>query len=259
MPYANNQGVRIYYEIEGEGPPLVLVHGLGVSIDHWRQVGYVEALKNDYRLILVDARGHGSSDKPHDPAAYSLELMATDIVALLDGLHTARAHFLGYSFGGWIGWGIAEHAPERFHSLIVGGAAPPREVLPEEPKSFLNLFQKGMDAWLSEVEPMWGSRWTPEVMAMGRANDLDALIALVSADDRVRGRDFEDILPTVMIPCLLYVGVDDGSYAGAKKASEAIPNATFVSFPGLNHVEALYRLDLVLPHVRRFLAQVGEC
>ena len=258
MPYANNQGIRIYYETEGEGPPLVLMHGTGGSIDHWRQIGYVEALKNDYRLILVDARGHGSSDKPHDPAAYSLELMATDIVAVLDDLSISKAHYLGYSMGGLIGWGIAKHAPERLHSLIVGGEEPPREVLPEEPNFFLNLFQKGMDAWLSEVEPMWGSRWTPEVMAMGQANDLDALIALVSADDWDSGLDFEDILPSVMIPCLLYVGVDDDSYAGAKKASEVMPNATFVSFPGLNHIEALYRLELVLPHIRRFLAEVGE-
>ena len=55
MPYANNQGIRIHYQVEGEGPPLVLVHGLNLSLDWWRLKGYVEALKNDYQLVLIDA------------------------------------------------------------------------------------------------------------------------------------------------------------------------------------------------------------
>ena len=70
MPCANNEGVRIYYEVEGQGPPLVLMHGITDSLEVFRLVGYVEALKSDYRLILIDARGHGASDKPHDSDAY---------------------------------------------------------------------------------------------------------------------------------------------------------------------------------------------
>ena len=70
MPYVSNQGVRIYYEIEGSGPPIVLAHGISGSLEDWREVGWVESLRDRYRLILVDARGHGRSDKPHDPGAY---------------------------------------------------------------------------------------------------------------------------------------------------------------------------------------------
>jgi len=65
MPYANNQGIRIRYEVEGTGPPLVLQHGSFGSGADWRDFGYTSALSNDHQLILVDARGHGASDKPH--------------------------------------------------------------------------------------------------------------------------------------------------------------------------------------------------
>ncbi len=69
MPYADNEGVRIFYEVVGDGPPLVLQHGMMMSLRRWSMAGYVDALKSKYRLILIDARGHGQSDKPHDPAA----------------------------------------------------------------------------------------------------------------------------------------------------------------------------------------------
>jgi pimeloyl-ACP methyl ester carboxylesterase len=119
MPYCDNEGVSIYYEVEGEGPPLVLLHGLSGSLELWRDAGYVEALKDDYQIILIDARGHGKSDKPHDPEAYRLDLMVADVVAVLDDLQLGKAHFLGFSMGGLIGWGIAKHTPERFHSLLI--------------------------------------------------------------------------------------------------------------------------------------------
>jgi len=61
-------------------------------------------LKDDYQLILIDARGHGASDKPHDPEAYRTETMVADVVSVLNDLNIEKAHFLGYSMGGQIGW-----------------------------------------------------------------------------------------------------------------------------------------------------------
>jgi pimeloyl-ACP methyl ester carboxylesterase len=78
----------------------------------------------------------------------------------------------------------------------------------------------------------FGPRWTPELEAVCRANDLDALAALASA----QWPSVEDILPTVTVPCLIFVGEDDSSYAGAKRAAEIMPNATFVGLPGLDHI-----------------------
>ncbi len=68
MPYVDNNGTRIHYHVEGEGQPLVLQHGFTSSIKNWYANGYVEQLAKEYQLIMVDARGHGNSDKPHDTA-----------------------------------------------------------------------------------------------------------------------------------------------------------------------------------------------
>src|SRR5262249_17474553 len=124
MPYAHNQGVRIHYQTEGAGPPLVLQHGFTDSVESWYELGYVEALQNAYRLILVDARGHGASDKPHDPTAYAHKHHVEDILAVLDDLTIPTAHFLGYSMGGRIGFALATYAPTHFTSLLIGGANP---------------------------------------------------------------------------------------------------------------------------------------
>jgi pimeloyl-ACP methyl ester carboxylesterase len=260
MPYADNQGIRIHYQVEGKGPPLVLQHGLCGSLEMWRQedYDYVKALKNDHQIVLIDARGHGASDKPHDPQAYKMASMVADVIAVLDDLKISKAHFLGYSMGGRIGWGIAKYAPERFHSLIIGGSGPPYESDPEEPSFFRDLFKKEMDAVSATMETIFGSRWTPSIQAIIRSSDLDALIALTSAGDWISGLPgFEDVLSAVTVPCLLFVGEKDPSYPHAQKASEVLPNATFVSFPDLDHIEAVWRIDLVLPHIRKFLAEVS--
>ena len=154
MPYADHQGTRIHYQVEGEGPPLVLQHGFTGNLKRWYSFGYVDALKADYRLILVDARGHGASDKSHDPAAYALPLRVGDVLAVLDALKIDRAHYWGYSMGGWIGFGMAKYAAQRVHSLVIGGAHPYETRLPassrldgSDPEAFLAaLFARlGMD------------------------------------------------------------------------------------------------------------------
>ena len=67
MPYVDNDGVKIHYHVEGNGPDIVMQHGLTNSMQNWYAYGFVEELKKSNRLILIDARGHGKSDKPHDP------------------------------------------------------------------------------------------------------------------------------------------------------------------------------------------------
>ena len=124
MPYVTNEGIRIHYEIDGDGPPLVLQHGFTQKVKSWEMAGYVDALKPHYRLIRVDARGHGDSDKPHDPTAYTLYRHVNDVVAVLDVLNLRTAHFWGYSMGGWIGFGMAKYAPRRVDALMIGGAQP---------------------------------------------------------------------------------------------------------------------------------------
>ncbi len=252
MPYANNSGVRIHYQVEGEGPALALQHGFGDSLEGWYELGYVDALRPRYRLILLDARGHGASDKPHDPDAYALHQMVGDNVAVLDALDIRHASFWGYSMGGWIGFGIAKYAPDRFQTLILGGAQPyggSREFLRQ---TIQRGIAQGREACITGLEETLGSL-SAGYKARLQTADLEAFLAL--AQDRP---NLEDVLPTMTRPCLLYVGEADATYARIKQCAAQIPNVTFVSFPGLNHSEAIIRSDLVLPEVIKFLNTVNR-
>ncbi len=252
MPYANDSGVRIHYQVEGEGPVLVLQHGFGDSVESWYELGYVDALKRHYRLILMDARGHGASDKPHDPEAYALHRRVGDIVAVLDTLGTRHVSFWGYSMGAWIGFGIAKYAPERFQAMILGGSHPYARSMEELRQLIRSGIAQGREAFITGLEEFFGpGSLTPADKARHQRADLEALLAL--AQDRP---PIEDVLPTMTRPCLLYVGEADAIFANVKQCAAQIPNVTFISLPGLNHAEAFSRSDLVLPGVHKFLTSV---
>ena len=254
MPYANNHSVRIHYQVEGEGPPLVLQHGFTSSLQSWYAYGYVAALQPHYRLILIDARGHGQSDKLYDPQAYALQHRVEDVLAVLDALQVDNAHYLGYSMGGRIGFGIAKYHPERFFSLIIGGMHP-YESSTESAEARITLLQQGMAAYAADAETHQGPM-APERKARLLANDPEALIASIQAP---RGlSDIEQLLLDLTLPCLLYVGEADSFYPGAQEGVKYMPNARLVSFPGLNHSQTSQASRLVVPHVMQFLREVAQ-
>lgn len=261
MPYANNRGVKIYYEVEGDGPPLMILHGMTNNLNDFLKDGYyADAFKDDYQVILIDARGHGASDKPHDPQAYQLEFMSRDALAVLDDLGIRKTHIFGYSMGGWTGLGIAKVAPDRVNSLIIGGYALPLGWKPEEKAALLDIFKQGMDGVLTTFRTMFGEEWSPESQAAFKSNDLDALIALMSSQNFMDIPGYDDFLPNLNIPSLFFVGENNWEYYSAPQTVKLMPNAKLVNFPGLNHVEACNRIDLVLPHITKFLeALIPEC
>ena len=251
MPYATNGDIRIHYTTEGEGPPLVLHHWSFATLDDWYDWGYVSALKGDYRLILLDARGHGSSDKSHDPEAYALEHRVNDVVAVLDDLGLAKAHFFGYSMGGWVGFGVAAHAPRRFHSVVIGGQHPYEQSLQELRDLLQHGVEGGPEVFISVWEENFGSL-APEQKERMRRVDFEALLAV--AHDR---SSLESVLPNMTVPCLLIVGGLDLAYPAAQKCAQQMPDAKFITVPGVDHIEGLRRCDLLLPHVTQFLKIVG--
>ena len=108
MPYVNNNGVKIHYEVDGQGPPIVLIHGLMGRLENWRDLGYNDELKKDYTLVMLDARGHGASDKPLTPGSYQPRRFAEDVLVIMDKLKIEKAHYFGYSMAAKIGFfGIA--------------------------------------------------------------------------------------------------------------------------------------------------------
>ena len=232
MPYVNNSDVRIHYHVEGAGPDLILQHGLTNSMENWYAYGFVEELKKSYRLILVDARGHGKSDKPHDPSLYDLKLRVGDIIAVMDALGVDKAHYMGYSMGGRIGFGLIMYELDRFNSLIIGGMSadtPNTDIPPEERIKTLKL---GMESYVADAEEKEGPI---ETLRRERLLDNDAE-ALIAATIAPRGTDgVEQLLHDVDIPCLLYCGDQDGYFEAAQKSAGLIPTAIFVDIPGLNH------------------------
>ncbi|MDP2968607.1 MAG: alpha/beta hydrolase, partial [Deltaproteobacteria bacterium] len=144
MTYVDNRGVKIHYEVEGKGQPILQYHGAFQRVESWTDSGFVDAFKGSYKLIMMDVRGHGLSDKPHKPEAYRMKLLVSDAVAVLDDLSYDKAHFLGFSSGGYVGFGIMRYAPHRFNSLIIGGAQPFDEEMELDARridNWLNLFK----------------------------------------------------------------------------------------------------------------------
>ena len=121
MPYFENDGIKIYYEIEGEGPPVIMIHGFASSIEgNWKTTNWIEELKSNYRIILLDCRGHGKSDKPHDESLYG-QKMTEDVIKLMEHLSIEKANIFGYSMGAYITFRLLLTKHEHVISGILGG------------------------------------------------------------------------------------------------------------------------------------------
>ena len=255
MPRVANNGTSIHYKIEGSGPPLVLMHGITDSSDVFYERGYVAALKPKYCLVLIDARGHGQSDKPHDPQSYVPEKCASDVVAVLDDLGLKTATYWGYSMGGRYGFALAQHALDRVACFVLGGASAGGErAYPSEPGNedpLMTAFRGGPDT----IIKVWGAEWmTPPLRERLLANDTDALIACLQGL-RLNTEGFADAVGRIAVPTLIYAGSADPIHDPARRTASEIPGAHFVSLPGLTHPAALCRSDIVLPVVEPFLAK----
>ena len=246
MPYVENQGVRIHYRVVGDGPPLVLQHGLVVNSTRWAHFGYVDALKADFRVILIDLRGHGASDKPHERAAYEWPINVMDVLAVLDALDLPRVTYWGYSWGGGIGFGLAQKAPERLAAIVIGGASAQSidlglrmsDVDGADPEAFVSAFENRII----------GERLPDETRAQLLNTDTQALAAAMQ-----NRPSHEEFLPLMSMPCLVYAGDKDQAFAKAQATARQIPHAVFVTLEGLNHAGAFIHSDRIVPHVTDFL------
>lgn len=247
MPFVDNHGVRIYYATIGNGPALLLHHGTTGSGADWIDLGYVDALKADHQLIILDSRGHGESDKPHDPSAYELSLRTSDVVSVLDNLGLQKVDYFGYSLGGWIGFGLARHAPTRLRSLIFGGSHP----YAEDMRPFRDRLPHDRDTFAKLVDQLHGTGLTPARRSRLLANDIDALRALTQ--DRASNAD---LLPSMTMPCLLFAGEVDPRLAQVRECARELQNATFFSLPECDHIGAMAHSDLVISHLMPFLSRV---
>ena len=251
MPYVDSNGVRIHYEVDGQGPPLDMVHGWNFSIADFYEYGWVQELRDSYELILIDPRGHGYSDKPHEVADYAPKLRAQDILAVMDALAISKACYLGVSMGGFTGFALLRYAPERIQAFLVGASHP----YPWKNEGDSILYTKlrgGMKAYLEwDIPNSPGLTVTDWFMCRRLANDPEALAACF----RSFGSSFEDVIPNNTIPCLFFAGSLDGSLPHIQRCVEEMPNSQLLVIPNRAHGE-LFRFTEPLSHIKKFLAEV---
>ena len=253
MPYIENNGTKLFYEVEGQGYPLFIHHGLSGHPDSWRAEGYVKTLAENNKLILLHARGHGRSDKPHNPEAYSMKNMVSDVTAVLDHLQIPKAHFYGYSMGGRVGLATGKYAPERVSSLIIGGSGLSEKDSKDEKEDLLSIIeyfdgeQESVTRYEEQGWPESVEGWKQEKMLN---SDYDAYRAYCNNHENIGLANF---LPTYSVPCLLYAGTEDQVHSKAKLCAEVMPCASFVSISGVDHGDGFDKSELVLPHVTKFL------
>ena len=235
----------IYYFEKGEGTPVIFLHGFTLDSRQWPE--QIEYFSQTHRVIVFDARGHGKSDKPHESDRYDLKSYAGDVVAVLDDLGVDSCHYLGFSMGGRIGFGLAHHWPDRVRSLVsMDGNPYPRDMTGTRAAS------ESLESWVPEMANI-----TPAHEARLLGNDPQALVAAAIAQHQV---DASEVLKRIAVPCLVLAsgpGESPEGFDRVKRCAEEISGSTYVCFEEFDHVDLLVRSDAVLPHIVPFLSSAS--
>jgi pimeloyl-ACP methyl ester carboxylesterase len=233
MPSFDSDGVEIAFIDEGEGEPLLLIHGFASNIAaNWMDPGWVRTLtQSGRRVIAYDNRGHGKSDKLYDPDVYGAPLMAEDGRRLLDHLDMTRADVLGYSMGARIAAFLTLAHPERVRSLILGGLGinMVRGVVGSGP------IAKALEA--PRIEDVTNDTARSfRAFAEQTKSDLKALAACIRGP---REKITPERLATIAVPTLIAVGSNDVIAGSGVELATLIPGAQFLDIPGRDHMRAV--------------------
>src|SRR6201990_2256949 len=233
MPSFHHGDVEIAYLDEGEGEPILLVHGFASTKNvNWAYPGWVSELKRlGRRVIALDNRGHGQSPKLYDPAQYEIAIMASDVFALMDRLDIARADIMGYSLGSRMTALLALEQPERLRSIILGGigigiitGGGPGE----------NVAEALEAPSLDDVTDPVGR--TFRAFADQTRSDRRALAAcLRGSPGLVTGKE----AAAIKVPVLIAVGTADEIAGSAPALGRIIPGAQLLDIPNRDHMRAV--------------------
>jgi pimeloyl-ACP methyl ester carboxylesterase len=233
MQSFSSDGVRIAFvdlpNAEGGGDPVVLVHGFASNhAVNWLNTSWATTLgRAGYRVIALDNRGHGASEKLYDPAAYASEVMADDVRRLMDHLAIDHAHVIGYSMGARITAHLALSDPERVRSAVLGGLG-------------IHLVE-GVGLPLGIADAMEApslADLTDPMQRMFRAfaeqtkSDLKALAACIRGSRQTLSR--EDVAH-ITVPTLVAVGTADTVAGSGPELAELLPNGRSLAIPGRDH------------------------
>lgn len=259
-------GINLYYEVAGEGPPLILLHGWGFSGAVWRPI--VEQLKVTHTLYILDLRGHGRSEKPE--ADYSLEVLAEDLRQFLDFLGLPKVTLIGWSMGGMIGIYFAAHYPQRVEKLglisstskliqaedFPYGAPPP--IVRRLDKQLTQNFDKAMEAFSRLI--IYGEDHLKEKRAELWAQMEDGVIAPPPHVARaclhtIETADLRGDLDKISMPTVIIHGALDHicPVGTAYFLNAHIPNSMLHIFPTAAHAPHLTHAEQVGTRLSQFL------
>jgi pimeloyl-ACP methyl ester carboxylesterase len=233
MPSFHNGAVEIAYLDEGEGDPIVLVHGFASSKNvNWVYPTWVSDLRKDgRRVIALDNRGHGESAKLYNPAQYSISAMAGDVIALMDHLGIARADVMGYSLGARIAAWLGLKQPARLRSAILGGIG----IAMVEGGGPGENVAKALEApTLEDVTDPAGR--TFRAFADQTRSDRLALAACLRGS---RGLMTREEAAAIAVPVLIAVGTADEVAGSAEALGRIIPGSEVLDIPNRDHMRAV--------------------
>ena len=247
--------MHIHVEVLGEGEPVVLVHGWGTDARrNWIDTGWADALAAVRRVVLLDVRGHGRSEKPTSPGAYGYRAMSEDVVQVMDELGLAAVDYVGYSMGSFMGVALLGSHPHRFRSMVLGGIG-------DETRESAAVGERVADALrasdASSITDPVGRAYRAYVERVP-GNDREAL-AQAAAEMWPDGHPLElggPALGDVDVPVLIVNGADDHPYVDtAPRLAAALRSAELRTIPGTDHVTALSHPDFVTATVAFLLGR----
>jgi len=229
MPKLSRDGVQIYYEVHGDGVPVLLTHGYSSSAHMWE--GQVAPFSKDYQLVTWDMRGHGKSDYPDDQAEYTEAATVADMAAILDAVGAKKAVIGGLSLGGYMSLAFHLAHPERCLALLIIDTGPGYKS--DAPRDGWNATSiKRAERLEAEGLPKGGGAGTRA------ATHRDATGLAKAARGMLTQHDARVIssLPDIGVPSLVLVGANDTPFLAASDYMAAkIPNAKKVVVPDAGH------------------------
>ncbi len=230
MPHFTHENVEIAFLDEGEGEPIVLVHGFASNKEvNWVFPGWVATLtRAGRRVIALDNRGHGQSTKLYEPAAYHGAVMAEDVRALIDHLGLPRADVMGYSMGARITAFLALAHPERIRAAVLGGLG--FHLI--EGVGLAETIAQALEApALADVSDPTGYMF--RAFAEQTKSDLRALAACMRGSRQTLSRAE---VGGIAVPLLVAAGSDDRIAGSAEELAALIPGARALVIPGRDHM-----------------------
>lgn len=259
MDTVHAAGHRIAYDLKGEGPPLVLLHGYVGDRRVWR--AQIEALSDDFTVVAWDAPGYGGSSDP--PEDFPLSDFADCLAAFIEALGFERAHVLGLSFGGGLALELYRRHPELAESLVLVSAyagwagSLPAEVVEERLTQALRLADMAPDQLVAELIPTMLTDSAPAELVEEFAASMREFhpVGLRANVRAFAAADLRDVLPRVAVPTLLLYG-DRDVRAPANVAHDihaGIAGSKLVLIPGAGHVCNIDAPERFNAEVRAFL------